>query len=167
MSQSIRFEIVNGYLPGCIGRVTELHGDFYHRHAGFGVYFESKVASELSAFLQRYDAERDGIWLILVDGKVEGSVVVDGLHAEDEGAQLRWFILSDRMRGCGSGNVLLTAAVNFCRARRYERIYLWTFEGLNAARHLYEKYGFCLAKQQPGMRWGAEVIEQCFELQLS
>lgn len=157
-------EIVKDYLPGCIGRITELHGAYYHRHAGFGVYFEAKVASELSAFLQRYDPERDGIWLVLVDGKIEGSIVIDGLHGTKEGAHLRWFILSDRLRGSGVGKSLLAAAIDFCRIRRYRRMYLWTFQGLNAARHLYEKQGFRLIEQRAGMQWGSEVSEQCFEL---
>jgi hypothetical protein len=54
----------------------------------------------------------------------------------------------------------------FCRLRQYQRVYLWTFEGLNAARHLYEKFGFRLAFQQRGTQWGAEVNEQRFECQV-
>jgi hypothetical protein len=46
-------EIVRGYVPGSIGRVAELHGTYYHDHWGFGLFFEAKVASELSAFLGR------------------------------------------------------------------------------------------------------------------
>jgi hypothetical protein len=42
-------------------------------------------------------------------------------------------------------------------------VYLWTFEGLDAARHLYEKSGFRLALQKRGAQWGAEVNEQRFE----
>jgi RimJ/RimL family protein N-acetyltransferase len=54
--------------------------------------------------------------------------------------------------------------MDFCRARGYDRVYLWTFEGLDAARHLYEKAGFRLAQQQRGRQWGTEVNEQRFEL---
>jgi hypothetical protein len=43
---------------------------------------------------------------------------------------------------------------------------LWTFEGLNAARHLYEKHGFRVTRQQLGNQWGSEVNEQRFELLL-
>lgn len=32
-----------GYLPGCIGRIAELHALYYARAAGFGVGFEAKV----------------------------------------------------------------------------------------------------------------------------
>lgn len=41
-------EIVKGYLPGSIGRVAELHGTYYHKHWGFSLFFEAKVATELS-----------------------------------------------------------------------------------------------------------------------
>ncbi len=158
--------IVSNYLPGALGRITELHAGFYHRHAGFGLHFESKVARELAEFLERYDQARDHLWLAVADGRIEGSIVIDGIHANTIGAHLRWFILSDRLRGGGMGNALVAAAVDFCRDRHYRTTYLWTFEGLHAARHLYEKNGFRLVAQQPGAQWGQLVNEQRFELVL-
>ncbi len=152
-----------GYLPGCIGRITELHARCYAAQVGFGVYFESKVARELAAFCEAYDETRDGLWLAHSRGQVEGSVVIDGSHAETEGAHLRWFITSEALRGSGAGNALLKHALDFCDARGYRKVYLWTFEGLAAARHLYEKHGFRLVQQQAGRQWGAEVLEQRFE----
>ena len=53
-------EIVKDYVSGAIGRITELHGVYYRQQAGFGLYFESKVACELAEFLRRYDSDRDG-----------------------------------------------------------------------------------------------------------
>ena len=85
------------------------------------------------------------------------------MHADEGGAHLRWFITADDVRGKGVGNALLAAAMAFCRARGYARVYLWTFDGLDAARHLYEKFGFQLAQQQRGSQWGVEVDEQRFE----
>jgi len=157
--------IHKGYLPGSIGRIVELHARYYRELAGFGLPFESKVARELSEFCERQVDQRDGLWLALQDGNIEGAIAIDGSRAGQEGAQLRWFIASDKMRGTGVGTALLTSAMEFCRARRYERVYLWTFDGLAAARHLYEKSGFRLAVQQRGTQWGAEVDEQRFELQ--
>lgn len=155
--------IHKGYLPGCIGRITEMHACFYAAHAGFGLYFESRVARELAVFCELYDDARDGLWLVMLDGEVEGAIAIDGLHADTEGAHLRWFITSDRLRGMGAGARLLATALDFCDARRYDRTYLWTFDGLQAARHLYEKHGFRLVQQQPGRQWGTEVLEQRFE----
>ena len=156
-----------GYLPGCIGRITELHARFYAAHAGFGVYFESKVARELAAFCERFDAERDGLWLAQQGGQIEGAIAIDGSQADTEGAHLRWFITSDALRGSGAGTALLQQAMDFCEARGYRQVYLWTFDGLHAARHLYEKHGFRLVQQQAGRQWGGEVLEQRFERHLS
>lgn len=134
-------EIREGWLPGSLGRVIGLHGTYYAAHWGFGAFFEAKVARELAEFIGRYDAAR-------------------------EGAHLRWFIVSDALRGRGAGHRLMDAAVDFCRRQRYPRIYLWTFAGLHAARHLYEQAGFALVEERRGSRWGTEVTEQRFELQL-
>jgi GNAT superfamily N-acetyltransferase len=159
-------EIIMGYGAGSIGRVAELHGTHYQQHWGFGVFFEAKVATELAAFLCRYDQRRDGFWTASVGGRIEGSITIDGSHADAEGAHLRWFIVSDVLRGRGVGNQLMETAIDFCRGCGYRRVYLWTFEGLNAARHLYEKNGFRLVEQKPGTQWGKEVNEQRFELEL-
>ena len=149
-------EIAKGYVPGAIGRVAELHGTYYHAQWGFGLFFEAKVAAELVEFLGRYDDAHDGFWIASLDRRVEGSVTT----------HLRWFIMSDALRGRGVGNRLLTTAIDFCRSRGYLRVYLWTFEGLGAARHLYEKIGFTLVEQRRGTQWGTTVNEQRFELRL-
>ena len=160
-------EIHKGYIPGAIGRVIELHGTYYHACWKFGAFFEAKVAGELADFIGRYDVQRDGFWTAAVDGRVEGSLTIDGAHAGQEGAHLRWFIMSSALRGKGVGNRLMRAAMDFCRSNRYRRVYLWTFEGLHAARHLYEKAGFVLVEERRGTQWGTEVTEQRFELPLA
>jgi GNAT superfamily N-acetyltransferase len=160
-------KIENGYVPGSLGRVAELHGVYYHNHWGFGLFFEAKVATELSEFLKRYNECRDGFWTVSAGGRVEGAIAIDGLRAEDKGAHLRWFIISDALRGKGLGNRLIDAAIGFCRNRDFRKVYLWTFEGLNAARRLYEKNGFRLVEARSGTQWGTEVKEQRFELCLT
>jgi GNAT superfamily N-acetyltransferase len=156
-----------GYVPGAIGRVAELHAIYYHQEWGFGKFFEAKVAGELSEFLSRFNEARDGFWTVCLDGKVEGSIIIDGIKSESEGAHLRWFIISSKLQGHGCGNKLMEEAVRFCEKRHYHRIYLWTFEGLDAARHLYEKFGFSLVDEQQGTQWGTKVNEQKFILELT
>ncbi len=157
------YAIVTGYQPGCIGRITQLHAEYYKRHAGFGVYFESKVARELGAFCDSFDPVRDGLWLVQAEGEYHGSIAIDGRHAADQGAHLRWFILSDALRGQGFGKRLIAAALAFCRQCTYPRVYLWTFQGLAAAAHLYRAAGFQLVEEFAGLQWGREVIEQRYE----
>lgn len=155
-----------GYVPGAIGRVIELHAAYYGEAWDFGLYFEAKVATELSQFLQRLDPARDGFWTAVRDGRVEGAIAVDSARAETEGAHLRWFILSDALRAQGVGKRLLQEAVEFCRQRGYASVFLWTFQGLEPARHLYEKFGFRLVEQIEGEQWGKRVLEQRYVLAL-
>jgi len=157
--------VQQGYVPGCIGRITELHADYYSRLAGFGLHFEAKVAGGLVAFFEQYQAGRDGIWLAVEGSKIQGSIAIDGSHAEEEGAHLRWFIASEETRGTGIGSRLMDHAMEHCIAQGFRRVYLWTFEGLEVARHLYEKHGFRLVHQQAGNQWGKQVNEQRFERQ--
>jgi len=150
-----------GYVPGCIGRIAQLHAEYYAKHASFGLHFEAKVAKELAQFCQSFAPDRDGLWLA-VTPDIEGSIAIDGTHAATEGAHLRWFITSDALRGQGIGRELLHSAVRFCDERGYRRVFLWTFAGLDVARHLYESMGFRLEHQSPGSQWGKTVQEQRF-----
>ncbi len=157
---------LSGYFPGAIGRVTELHATYYNQHWGFNLYFESQVATELSEFLLRFDEAHDGFWVATVDGKIVGSVAIDGSSSSTEGARLRWFILASESQGRGIGKALLQKAIDFCNRAKLNQIYLWTFAGLDQARHLYEKFGFILCKEHNDNAWGRPVTHQLFKLNL-
>jgi GNAT superfamily N-acetyltransferase len=160
---------LTGYVPGAIGRVTELQAAYYYTHWQLGLYFEAKAASELSAFLSRFNPARDGAWFARVKDEIVGAVFIDGIDADGEGARLRWFIVAPGYQGCGLGNRLMHAAVCFCQKANYKRVYLTTFSGLNAARHLYEKFGFRLYYEGEGshLTGSASLVEQKFALVLS
>lgn len=158
--------ITLGYIPGTIGRISELHATYYSKKSGFGLFFESKVAKELSEFLNRYDESSDGIWLAIHSNTIIGSIIIDGIHAKDEGAHLRWFIVSPESQNKGIGGQLIKKGIEFSRSIGYKKIYLWTFKGLDQARHLYEKNGFKLMEQNEGEQWGVVVSEQKFELRI-
>jgi len=157
---------LSGYEPGAIGRVTELHGTYYAKHWDLGLYFEAKVADELSAFLSRFDPTHDGAWIAKCKGKIIGSIFIDGIDAEGEGARLRWLIIDPDYHGQGLGNRLMHEAISFAKRSGFKRVYLTTFSGLNAARHLYETYGFRLYHEEDGshLTGNASLIEQKFEL---
>jgi GNAT superfamily N-acetyltransferase len=157
---------LSGYIPGAIGRVAELHGRYYHEYWGFDLFFESKVATELSEFLCRFNEARDGFWVVSVEGSIIGSIAIDGLNYDSKGAHLRWFIVTPENQGQGIGKVFIKEAIEFCRRTKFNQVYLWTFAGLDAARHLYEKFGFKVSEQHKGNQWGEKVMEQMFELSL-
>lgn len=62
----------------------------------------------------------------------------------------------------GIGRLLPKKATSFVDQNAIDRTRLWTFKGLDAARHLYEKHGFQLEHESPGAQWGEEVIAQEF-----
>ena len=154
--------IVTGYQPGMIGRIAQMHGEYYARHYGFGHFFEGKVASGLAEFSGRLNNQRNQIWLAVKNGVIVGSVAIDGEDLGNNEAHLRWFILGDGCRGNGVGRRLLTEAINFCDNQRFDAVQLWTFSGLQAAHKLYESFGFTLSKEWQGEQWGKTMLEQQF-----
>lgn len=158
--------LCSGYRPGLIARVTEMHALFYAREAGFGQRFESVVAGGLAEFCGRLDTQDpspNAVWTAEVDGRIAGSVAIDGEDLGPGTAHLRWFIVDDGVRGGGVGRQLLAAALAFVDARpAFAETHLWTFSGLHAARRLYEAHGFTCVEERPGSQWGRKVLEQRF-----
>jgi GNAT superfamily N-acetyltransferase len=156
----------SGYIPGSIGRITELHATYYKQHWDFDLFFESKVAMELSEFLNRFNSVHDGFWLAMIAEKIVGGVAIDGSEAKTSGARLRWFIVDSEYQGRGVGQRLLKEAIAFCTRANTRCVYLHSFAGLDAARHVYEKFGFMLREEKQDKTWGRVVTEQTFELLL-
>lgn len=154
--------ITTGYQPGLIGRIAEMHGCYYARQHGFGHFFEGKVASGLAEFAGRLAAPRNQIWVACQQGRIVGSVAIDGEDLGNNDAHLRWFILDDGCRGAGVGRQLLSAAMAFCDEQAFSAVQLWTFSGLDAARRLYESFGFTLTEEWQGDQWGQTLREQKF-----
>ncbi|CAJ0707018.1 hypothetical protein LMG19089_04248 [Ralstonia edaphis] len=153
-------QIVQGYVPGCIGDIASLHGRFYAQHWGFGVFFERRVAKELADFAQALPDPDKALWLCVENGRCLASLAIDG-NPHYRAAHLRWFIVDDSLRGTGIGRKLMSQAMRFVD-ERFDETYLNTFKGLDAARHLYESFGFQLTQEEAGTQWGSTVTEQQF-----
>jgi GNAT superfamily N-acetyltransferase len=156
-----------GYYPGVIGKITEVHAVYYNQHWGFDVSFETQEGGELANFIMEFDETRDGLWVAKRNNMFAGSVAIDGRQAKADGARLRWFIVVPVFQGLGIGEALISRAVEFCKHRRYSKVYLWTFEGLDTARSIYEKHNFRLCEEHEIDQWGQHITEQKFELVLS
>ncbi|WP_322040483.1 helix-turn-helix domain-containing GNAT family N-acetyltransferase [Burkholderia diffusa] len=154
-------QIVDGYQLGCIGDIASLHARFYSEHWGFGAFFEKKVATELAEFVGTLPIEGKALWLHAENGRALASVAIDGNKATGI-AHLRWFIVDDGLRGSGIGRQLMTRAMHFVDEQQFDETYLWTFRGLDSARHLYESFGFTLTSESEGAQWGTNVVEQRF-----
>jgi len=149
--------------PGDIGDIVRLHGIIYAQEYAFDHTFEAYVAGPLSEFVQSASA-RQRLWIAEREGRIVGCIAIVALSTEV--AQLRWFLIDPSARGLGLGKKLLNEAIAFCRDCGYESIILRTVSTLVAAAHLYLAAGFRKVEEKPGRRWGVDVIEEKYELNL-
>ncbi|WP_025139196.1 helix-turn-helix domain-containing GNAT family N-acetyltransferase [Achromobacter sp. DH1f] len=160
-AEAIDAQIQAGYAPGCIGDVASLHARYYAQAAGFGVVFERLVATGLAAFAEALPAPGKNLWRYTDGTRTLASIAIDSDPAART-AHLRWFIVDESLRGMGVGRALLARALRFADTLDVDETYLWTFKGLDAARHLYESAGFVLTDEAEGTQWGGVVVEQRF-----
>lgn len=158
---------IGGYYPGVVGRITELHAVYYYEKWGFDISFETQVGKELSEFLINFEEQRDYLWVCKYNDNFVGSIVIDGHLASTEGGRLRWFLVDPEFQGMGIGKTLIQKAIDFCKRAGFRKVFLWTFEGLDAARLLYEREGFRRTEEHEIYQWGKIIREQKFELDLS
>lgn len=156
-------EIQEGYIPGTVGRITQMHAQYYWKNHGFGEHFERQVSTAISEFTGRLGSSVNSIWTAQHKGIILGSIAIDGEDLGNNNAHLRWFIVDDGLQGTGVGRRLLEIATRFCDRVGFDKVTLWTFKGLDAARRLYEHHGFVLQEEYEGSQWGNQVTEQRFE----
>ena len=150
-----------GYYPGVVGKIIESHAVYYYENWGFDVTFETQVGEELSQFIHAFKPSRDVFWVALKNKTFAGAIALDGKEADTEGARIRWFIVPQPFQGLGIGSMLLKKAVEFCMDQKeIKNLFLWTFEGLDQARLLYEREGFRLLEQHDVDQWGGAIREQ-------
>ncbi|MCG8507988.1 MAG: GNAT family N-acetyltransferase [Rhodospirillales bacterium] len=156
---------LDGYRPGAVGRIVTLHMDYYASAWNFGLPFETSVAGELASFFEGFDPKRD-LFIGAYDPAsiLQGAIAVGA--AGDDLARMRWFIIDRGYRGKGLGRALMDRAIDFARQAGFVSLYLTTFRGLEAARHLYETSGFKLVSESTDDRWHGGVTEQRFDLAL-
>lgn len=164
--------IRSGPRPGDLGTVLALHGRLYGQEQGYNEEFEAHVASGIAAFAgalasAREDpaaAEPGWLW-IAEDG--ERPVGMIALTVEGEGVgQLRWFLVTPEARG-GLGRRLLHTVLDQARAAGLRHVRLWTVDGLAAAARLYTSAGFRRTEEVPGHRFGQDLVEVRYDLDLA
>jgi DNA-binding MarR family transcriptional regulator/GNAT superfamily N-acetyltransferase len=144
--------------------VTFLHGTLYFQEYGLDSAFEVEVGRQITQFVSQFDPQWDGFWIAEAGGHVVGAIVIVN---RDRGlAQLRWFILHPTYRGLGLGRELMACALDFCKGKQYKKVFLWTFDELHAAIHLYCSFGFKKVKTKTHLRWGRKLTEERYELDL-
>jgi GNAT superfamily N-acetyltransferase len=157
-------EIHRGYEPGIIGRVGELHGRYYAAAWGVGAGFELMMTREFCDFVEHYDSKNDLLLSAHIGGVLAGSISILG-DPGPERAQLRFFLVDPRYHGRGAGKMLLNAALSWCRAQRFRKVFLWTVDNLPQSRRLYEQAGFRVTAQCIDDRYTAPLA--CLKMELT
>lgn len=145
---------------GDLGYITYRHAVLYQEEYGLKPVFEQYVMDGLLAF-QKSQSEGD-IWIAESGGRIAGFIGV--VASDSETAQLRWFLIEPEFRGLGLGRRLMSTAMDFCREKGFRHVFLWTFDELDVARHLYSEYGFKPTEKADNNIWKNGVVEERWDL---
>lgn len=157
-----------GFEPGYLGRIAQMHGEYYAKAWGSGPGFEAQMARELCDFYDHYDPTQDLLLTAHHNGALIGSIAVVGTQSERPGeARVRWVILDERYHGRGIGRSLLNRALEFCKTQGFPGVYLWTVTGLPASLHLYESAGFRIVESHVDSHYTIELNNIRLELPLN
>lgn len=150
---------------GDAGWLIQQHGELYARDEGFDASFEALVAKILAAYIRRRDPATERAF-IAVRGKERLGSVFCVQSGEPGVAKLRLFLLVPGARGLGLGGRLLGACLDYARRTGYRQMRLWTHESHRAACALYARNGFRLTRSEPVRSFGADLVEQTWEIDL-
>lgn len=154
---SIRIEL----RPGDLGYVIYLHGALYSQEYNYGLQFESYVAKGLCEFYEKYNPQRNRVWVCQHHDRIIGFLL---LMDRGEAAQLRYFLIEPEYRRIGLGSKLLNLYMDFLQECGYKESYLWTTHELLAAASLYKRRGFNLTEEKESTSFGKPLTEQRYDL---
>ena len=148
--------IIKPYKAGEASYVSYLQMKFYEQAYGFKPIFEHYVLTSMAEFTG--SSKGSQLWVALDNDEIVGSIAI--MRTGEHTAQLRWFLTNTDYQGKGIGKKLMDTAMQFCREQEYTHVFLWTIQMLDAARHLYEKYGFKLTEKKPNAEWTGELLTE-------
>jgi DNA-binding MarR family transcriptional regulator/GNAT superfamily N-acetyltransferase len=151
---------------GDLGWITSRQAILYEREHGWDWTYEALVARILGEFVAQYDANREDAWIAETRGNVVGSVFL--VKTEDPHvAKLRLLYVEPSARGLGVGSRLVKTCIERARELGYRTLTLWTNSILSSARHIYEREGFSLIKEERHHSFGHNLLGQTWTLDLS
>lgn len=140
--------------------------ELYEKEFGFNTpAWIAYVTDGVNELVKQFDDRKDCLYILEKNGVPLGSVAIT--HQDDGTAKLRFLFLKPEARGYGAGGALVDMAVDFCRRNNYKHILLWTFNTLDAARHIYRSRGFNITDTQTNDTWSSSVLlEERWDLDL-
>lgn len=151
--------------PGDLGWMIQAHGEVYAAEYGWDSRFEALVARIVADFASEHDPAREAGWIAEVDGQRAGCILC--VAADKETAELHTLLTLPAARGLRVGSGLVKTCMDFARAAGYRRMELWTNSVLVAAIRIYLASGFRLIREEPHRSFGADLVGQTYEADLS
>ncbi|HEY3424520.1 MAG TPA: helix-turn-helix domain-containing GNAT family N-acetyltransferase [Negativicutes bacterium] len=155
--------IIRPYMAGDLGYIAHRHVVLYEAEYGLDKVFEQYIFDGMTEFMK--NQSQGNIWIAEVGGQIVGSIAI--VDVDSSTAQLRWFLTEPEFRGMGLGRQLMNIAMEYCKQRKYKNVFLWTFQGLDAARHLYRRFGFEPTEQVENNTWRNKLVEERWDITLN
>lgn len=155
---------IRPFIQSDIEYVISRHKTLYYAERHLSGTFSAYVDEIVYSFVQNFNADTDCLNILERNGVPAGSIAI--AKKDDHTAQLRFFMLEPEMRQRGYGNRLMEMALDFCREKGYQKVFLLTITAQVIARHVYETHGFRKVSSTDKSEWGDGVIEECWELML-
>ncbi|WP_113884313.1 MULTISPECIES: bifunctional helix-turn-helix transcriptional regulator/GNAT family N-acetyltransferase [Cytobacillus] len=166
-NESLKFSgpyFLRQHEPGDMGWVVHKHGLLYSQEYGWDGRFEALVSQIAADFINNYNPKRERCWIAEMNGETVGSIFV--VEGSEDTAKLRLLIVDPKARGLGLGSQLVEECINFSKQAGYKKLVLWTNSVLKEARHIYQKKGFQLVKEEKHHSFGHDLVGETWELLL-
>lgn len=151
---------IRTYKPGDPSRICYFYYKLFEKQYNFNGSVEKYFMEGMLDLFR--EPEGSQLWIAEREEKIVGSIAI--IKRDNTDAQLRWFGVDMTLQGMGIGNRLVETAMRFCKDYGYKHVILWTINILNAARHLYAKYGFIMTDIKPNHEWASyPIVEEKWE----
>lgn len=155
---------IRPFIQSDIEYIISRHKTLYYAERHLSGSFSSYVDEIVYHFVDHFNAKTDCLNILECNGVPAGSIAI--AKVDENTAQLRFFMLEPEMRRRGYGNRLMDMALDFCRNKRYKKVFLLTITAQVIARHVYETHGFYRVSSTDKSDWGYGIIEERWDLDL-
>lgn len=146
-------------IAGDIGWIISRHGEIYFEQFQLASEFEIDIARKMVAISDQ-ENHFNRILLAIADGHRIGCIAIS--LKDPETAFINFVLVTSQFRGQGVAHQLMDAVIQHANTNGISSIQLETYRFLEAARKLYQRYGFEIYQINSGLSKYGRVFDQEF-----